>query len=235
MSKITWSTAESIAFDKYLQSEIGIPAVLLMENASGHLARFAIKLAKAHHFSRILCLVGPGNNGADALVTARHLAQSPLAPSISCFEASCTGRPSFGQLRQQAFNCVQSLRIPEVKPSTLSAEFVRQHFDLVLDGVFGVGLNRPVDDKYFALLNLVQASKVPVLAVDCPSGLDCDTGEARGYCLPATWTLTFVAPKHGFQTPSGANFCGEINTRQIGTHANLAADWIKDRRSTERA
>jgi hydroxyethylthiazole kinase-like uncharacterized protein yjeF len=229
MTKLLWSTRECVAFDQHLQLAFGIPASLLMENAASGVAAFCIKLATSYKFTRVLCLAGPGHNGADALIAARHLSQSALAPSIGLFELA---QPSHGgalSLRDKALQTSALIGIPHLN-GPFSAEFLSNHFDLILDGLFGLGLNRPISGYAFSLIQSIQASGLPVVAVDCPSGLNCDSGEAMGICLPATWTLTFVGPKIGFYTDAGSAYCGQVQSCGIGVSDALANDWLLSQR-----
>ena len=88
--------------------------------------------------------------------------------------------------------------------------------DMVIDAIFGTGLKGEVRGEYIELLEAVNAQSVPILSVDIPSGLDCDTGEVLGGCIKATSTVTFVAVKKGFTNPNAVHYTGEIFIASIG-------------------
>jgi len=102
---------------------------------------------------------------------------------------------------------------------------------LVVDGLFGVGLCRPLEGAAAAAVDGVTSSGLPVLAVDVPSGLDGTTGEVLGSALVAKWTLTFVGPKTGFFCGSGPDHVGQWRAAEIGFPAEEAASWVRARRA----
>ena len=90
-------------------------------------------------------------------------------------------------------------------------EIPRQvHWGLVVDGLFGIGLTRPLEGEYAALVDFANTQSCPVLALDAPSGLDTDTGRVLGKCVRATHTITFIGLKPGLLTLDGPDHCGEI-------------------------
>jgi NAD(P)H-hydrate epimerase len=89
--------------------------------------------------------------------------------------------------------------------------------DLIVDALFGTGLQGPLREDYGALVDAINALGSPILAVDIPSGLDCDTGEALGSAIRAACTVTFVAAKRGFAASAGIGaYTGEIYVASIG-------------------
>jgi NAD(P)H-hydrate epimerase len=96
--------------------------------------------------------------------------------------------------------------------------------DLVVDALFGNGLARPLGDPWKSAIERVNASRVPVLAVDLPSGLDADTGEVLGAAVRATETVTFIAPKLGFFRGAGPDHVGRLHVEEIG----VPRAWIED-------
>ncbi len=90
-----------------------------------------------------------------------------------------------------------------------------------MDAVFGTGLDRPPREPFAAVAEAVDEVGLPVLAVDVPSGLDCDTGEPLGACMAASRTVTFVAEKVGFANPSAAQYLGRVTVGDIGCPREL--------------
>ena len=88
--------------------------------------------------------------------------------------------------------------------------------DMIVDGIFGTGLSGQLNDKYKQLIESINAQNCPILAVDIPSGLDCDSGEPLGAAIIAMYTVTFVALKKGFASADAAQYTGEIYVASIG-------------------
>jgi NAD(P)H-hydrate epimerase len=227
MAKDDWTSAEVIDFDRFLQVELGIEAALLMENAGAALARFCQEILTAHECRQILAICGPGNNGGDAAVALRHLAGSvpshlwyPLgAPS----EAATLGFKSM----TAAVNAGVALKTGNTPPLPLDDDL------LVIDALFGVGLSRPIDARSPAgkAIKTCNDSNAPVIAVDIPSGLDCDSGQIQGVSCRADYTMSFVAAKQGFSRGDGPTFCGKLKFADIGVSAELATEWLLRQRS----
>jgi NAD(P)H-hydrate epimerase len=92
----------------------------------------------------------------------------------------------------------------------------RGDYGLVVDALFGTGLTRALADDAAGLVSALNASGSPILALDLPSGLDCDTGEPLGACVRAAATATFVAPKLGFSNPASVAYTGAVHVVPIG-------------------
>jgi NAD(P)H-hydrate epimerase len=113
----------------------------------------------------------------------------------------------------------------------MSGNVVTQLADLftqpvwVIDALFGTGLTRPLAAPYDEVVATINASGNPVLAVDLPSGLDCDTGEPLGPTVRATHTATFVAPKLGFRNPKSKEWTGEVHVIDIGAPRRLVDEY----------
>jgi NAD(P)H-hydrate epimerase len=95
----------------------------------------------------------------------------------------------------------------------------------VVDAFFGTGLSRPLGEPYAGLIAELAGYKCPVLAVDLPSGLDCDTGEPLGPTVRAAHTATFVAPKRGFLNPASRAWTGEVHVIDIGAPRRLIDEY----------
>lgn len=219
---------EAQAFDRHLQEECGIPASLLMENAGASLASHAAAAARATGGQRVLFLVGPGNNGGDALVAARH-----LHGGAGIFVAAVAplglpeGRDSPASAALRAARAIGVQLLPGPLESVLA-----NPWDLVVDGLFGVGLSRPLEGAALDAVDALARSPLPVLAVDVPSGLDCDTGLVLGAAPAARWTLTFVAPKAGFFRNQGPSCCGTVSVAGIGVSSGHLQSWLEKHRSS---
>jgi hydroxyethylthiazole kinase-like uncharacterized protein yjeF len=152
------------------------------------LAREALLLTKDN--DTILILAGKGHNGDDARCAREHLPERHVR--------------------------LLDVRHAETDTPKIEAA-LKARPALVIDGLFGVGLNRPLNDAWIKLIELINASKLPVLAVDVPSGLNADSGEAQGAAIEATVTLTVGAPKLGMVEHHATNYVGQlVVARDIG-------------------
>jgi ADP-dependent NAD(P)H-hydrate dehydratase / NAD(P)H-hydrate epimerase len=150
-----------------------------------HVARRARKLTRAG--DTILFLVGKGHNGDDARAAARQL-EGRHAEMLEMF-------------------------LPDTDLLSLEAA-LRKKPALIVDGLFGLGLNRPLSDAWQKIIAAINATKIPVLAIDVPSGLNADTGEHFGAAVEATVTLTIGAPKTGLLAPAAWPFVGRLEVAE---------------------
>lgn len=201
--------------DRRAIEEYGIPGIVLMENASRAAADAAMAMLVRPAGSRVLILCGGGNNGGDGLAIARHLHNHGVIVTIGL--TIDPGRYTGDALIN--WKIVQAMGLPR---HTATAELVRsERWELIVDAIFGTGLAQTPREPFPALAEAVNASGQPVLAIDVPSGLDCDTGKPLGACIRAKRTITFVAPKTGFANPAAAEYLGEVIVGDIGCPMEL--------------
>ena len=218
-----WTARETQLFDLYLQNSVLIHSGLLMENAGYFLSQTVLALI-SNRPSHILFLVGPGNNGGDGLVAARHLYQ---ISNITASVFAPLGLPTTRNTpARDAAEVVSNLHLPISSHSSADLACT----DLVVDCLFGVGLTRPVTGVAAEALEWASSIEAPILAVDCPSGLDSTTGQILGTALPAQHTLSYIGPKAGFYLEQGPATCGKIQLAPIGVSAELALRWLKAHR-----
>ena len=180
----------------------------LMERAGSAGAELAREVM-ADSRKPVLVFAGPGNNGGDAFVVARHLKQSwhrvRLVFTGERAKLSADAAAAFGAWEAAG-------------GETLAAP-PRDAFrtpGLIVDGLFGVGLERDISGGYTQVVAAMNASGVPVLALDIPSGLHADSGRVLGSAVRARHTITFIALKPGLLTLDGPDHCGELHTRDLG-------------------
>ena len=168
-----------------------------MHRAGSSAARFLHERLAPN--SRILALIGPGNNGGDALVCATELAK--LGHKLTAvMPLAAPNAPA---------DAKQALMHWLVAGGSVVPDLPTEAPDTVIDGLFGIGLSRSLEDPWAGVIKTVNDWHVPVLALDIPSGLDADTGLALGQPVCATWTLSFIAPNLATATKEGSKFCGE--------------------------
>lgn len=211
--------------DRRAIEEFGLPGIALMENA-GRGAAEQIHAAVATGSAVILC--GKGNNGGDGYVIARHL--ELLGWQVAVFSAV----PLEDLSGDAAINADVAKRSGIAITCLADAEQAqwREAFgkaSVVVDALLGTGASgapRGAVATAIEAINEVRhaSSACTVCAIDLPSGLDCDTGVAAGACVRADLTITFVAPKLGFQEPTAAPFLGRAEVVSIGAPACLLRD-----------
>ncbi len=184
-----------------LSMEAGISGEALMENA-GNAVFQEIKKHWAPCNVTVFC--GPGNNGGDGFVTARLLSENGWKVRVGLY-----GTP--GQLKGDArHHCeLWNGKIDPLSPTLL------ENTDLIVDALFGAGLSRPLEKPVIAVLEAAEEKGVPIVAVDVPSGVMGDTGEALG-AVAAKLTVTFFRKKPGHLLLPARALCGEIVVADIG-------------------
>ena len=179
---------------------------VLMPLAGAAAADFV--LARFPSKTSILALAGPGNNGGDALEAAARL----LAHGFEVQVVLPSGPERLPADAARAWAGWQAAG----GRSHAALPHGRQP-DLVLDGLFGIGLNRPLGQAWQSLADAVNAWNVPVLALDVPSGIDADTGAALGRPIRARWTLSFIAASRGLcRAGPGRDAAGECHVDTLG-------------------
>ncbi len=211
------ATPEQIAkIEKLTEKDFNISPEILMENAGSLSAReiqtsFLPELQRG----RVAVLCGPGNNGGDGLVTARHLVGLGFLATEVFLVAGETS-----QLHKLQVKRLEGLNI---KITTLkSAEEIRG-FDLYVDALFGVGLTRELKGIYFDIISRVNSLSKPAVSLDIPSGLEGLTGKILGICFRSQLTLSYGLAKPGLYTENGAEFAGKIRVVPIGLPQKLVA------------
>ena len=216
VAKKSLTRDEVRAVDRYAIDRLGVPGVVLMENAG----RNAAQLAETHFLpnsrSSIAVVAGAGNNGGDGYVIARHLSRAGY--SVTTFLLTAEDRIT-GDARIN-LDILNNLRLPVrfVEDVSQLADVLRP-FGLVVDAIGGTGVQGPLRSEQAVAVEQINAAGKNVLAVDIPTGLDCDTGEPTGPCIRATRTVTFIARKRGFDNPASTAYTGPVDVADIGVDA----------------
>jgi hydroxyethylthiazole kinase-like uncharacterized protein yjeF len=209
--------AASRSIDRVALEKYGLPGIVLMENAASGLLRAArhalTSRGVAISGSRVLVVCGGGNNGGDGYALARRLHNDGAAVTLAPLAAPKPGTDA-------AVNHA-ACRAMNLIVATLDDALGVDSFDLVVDAIFGTGLDRPPDAATAEVIDRLNAARPDILAVDLPSGLDCDTGAPLGACIRATWTVTFAAMKKGFANPSSRAFTCDVIVADIGVPREL--------------
>lgn len=205
--------------DAWAIETIGMPGVVLMENAGRSCAELALQMLATSADPNVCIFCGAGNNGGDGYVIARHLLNAGVRTSI----VLC-GDPA--KVRGDArinLDVLEQLghRVERLDPGEQGAagriHTLGRDASLIVDALFGTGLRGELKPEYRNVIEAMNALGRPILAVDIPSGLDCDTGEPLGTAIRAVCTVTFVAVKKGFlASPNAGRYVGELYVASIG-------------------
>ncbi|OFZ88326.1 MAG: bifunctional ADP-dependent (S)-NAD(P)H-hydrate dehydratase/NAD(P)H-hydrate epimerase [Betaproteobacteria bacterium RBG_16_64_18] len=192
------------------QAALRLPeAPRLMERA-GLAAAQRARATMDDTMRRVLVVAGPGNNGGDAFEVAVHLKQWFYRLTVVC-PGDPTGLPG---------DAAAALAKWTAAGGTIEASIpAGGRWDLVIDGLFGIGLQRPLDGSYAALVETINALHLPVLALDIASGINADTGAVMGCAVQATRTISFIGLKPGLLTLDGPDHCGELQVDSLGLDA----------------
>lgn len=209
------TAAQMVAIEQ-ASKKAGVSTDVLMENAGLAVAKAAQDLVGAAGV-RVLVLVGPGNNGADGLVTARHLRR--WGAEVTCFVVA--GRPGTDPMMEQALEYGVGVVDDDAQLARLLARSA-----LVIDAVLGTGRARPLEGPVKeTMLSLSKARSAPnppkVAALDLPTGLNADTGEVDPSSVPCDLTLALGYPKVGLLNFPGAEHAGELRVLDIGVPPGL--------------
>jgi NAD(P)H-hydrate epimerase len=213
--KIMYLSREQVReIDRRAAEEYGMPGVVLMENAGRGAAEWLLTLGSLG--SAVICC-GKGNNGGDGFVIARYLDLHHVPVQVILFAEpeNLTG--------DAATNCTivrkSGITFEAVAPAFCDNSWLTKRLSAsnwIVDALFGTGLAGALRAPWDGIIECINASRHNVLAVDIPSGLDCDTGKTLGCAVRATHTATFVARKKGFANPLSRAWTGVVETVPIG-------------------
>ena len=192
---------------------LGIPGVVLMENAGQKTVEGLIRYCGNPEGQKISIFVGPGNNGGDGLVMARHLHQHGCLVRVFLLVEP-------GKIKGDAAVNLAIVRQLPIPLNIVSTEAQVEKIDLAndfaaVDALFGTGLKREVRGHFAAAVKCLNRADCPVLCVDIPSGLDSDSGQVLGCCVRADLTMTYGLAKVGQFVHPGAELCGRLEVVDI--------------------
>lgn len=203
--------------DRISIEEYGIPGLILMENAGRAVSK--VVLEEFPLSRRIAIFAGGGNNGGDGFVVSRHLISEGL--DVTTY---LTSDPK--KYRGDALTNLEALRkiggkLIDIRKNGLS---YYQGADLIIDALFGTGLDREIEGFYRDVIDFINSQSVPRIAVDIPSGLNADTGFPLGISVKADITVTFAVPKIGIAIYPGIEYAGKVYVADITTPKLLEKD-----------
>lgn len=204
--------------DRRAIEEIGLPGIVLMENAGRGTAELLIQLGID---GPVVICVGKGNNGGDGSVIARHLLNRgyDVRLLLFCNPQDLRGDAAVNYRVLVASGVNGTIMADDLTLDSIQAEL--QDADWIVDGLLGTGTSGQLREPYPTVIEAINASAARVLSIDLPSGMDCDTGLPLGCCVRADHTATFVAPKQGFANVASKEFTGEVHVIDIGVPGTI--------------
>ncbi len=199
--------------------EFKVPGLLLMERASLEVFSTCIELIRKHNLEEVVVFVGPGNNGGDGLAVARHLEAEGMDVKVVLMAHPESLR---GDALENYYmlTCRKVMMINKIE-DIITALKVDMDKRLIIDALFGTGIQRPMEGEYIKAIRWINAQKSRILAIDIPSGVHGDTGKVMGEAVRATNTVAFQLPKVGNVCYPGAAYNGELKVVSIGIPREL--------------
>lgn len=210
------TAAEMAALDRRCISELAMPGLLLMENAGAGIARIAREMLGPAPDGPVLIVCGPGNNGGDGYVVARHLANAGCRVDLWILAAEAQIR---GDARtnltiwQRMGGQTRFIDGPPAPPAA------KPH--LIIDALLGTGARTDFPPPWEALIEMLNSMEAPILAVDLPTGVDAETGAVRGAAIQASATATMARLKPGLLFSPGRECAGRVYIVDIGMPPEL--------------
>jgi len=209
--------------DRKAIEEYKIPGIILMENAGRNVAEEVLKMLDDPHQAKVAILCGKGNNGGDGFVVARHLHNHSihvdvfLIARVSDILKDGDAGTNLQILLTTKIPVNEILDIPGV--NNILKEL--RNYNILADALFGTGLSGDVREPFKTLIHGVNNLNKPIISVDIPSGLDCNTGKILGAAIKATKTVTFAIAKKGFFLNDGPSYTGKVIVSDISIPREL--------------
>ncbi|HNY13385.1 MAG TPA: NAD(P)H-hydrate epimerase, partial [Candidatus Wallbacteria bacterium] len=192
--------------DQAAMRNYSIPEIVLMENAGLQTTLAIIETFPEINKKNVLIVSGPGNNGGDGFVIARHL--SNLGSSVNV--AITQNASKYKGVSAENLEILKKMNIPVLEITTEGSIYelmnIANFSDVIVDAIFGTGLSKHVEGIYLALINGLNSVPAPKISVDIPSGIDGSTGLVMGAAIKALCTVTFAAPKIGHVLDPGSHY-----------------------------
>lgn len=206
-------------FDAWAINQVGIPGVVLMENAAKNCTDVIIEHFPDEIKDGVCIFCGSGNNGGDGFVVARHLFNEGLPVKV----VLCVDPEKLTGDAKTNYNICEKMGLSMTHLDMASAKMFRDVEDVVIgsgllvDAILGTGMQGQLKEPFALLISSINSHNLPIVAVDIPSGLDCDAGEPLPVSIEATATVTFVALKKGFiANPDVRMATGRVFVADIG-------------------
>ena len=215
MMTVTASQMKHI--DELTAEKYGIRSIILMENAGSRVAQTAANILKKHS-GQIAVFCGSGNNGGDGLVAARHLFNIGYPVTVILAKSPM----AFKNDAMENYKIAHKIGIRIIKYSN---NICLSKYNLIIDALLGTGAKGEINGLYQGIIEKINLSNKPVIAVDIPSGLDADTGKPLGIAIKAKVTVTLGIVKKGLTTKLSKQFTGDLEVADISLPKKLTAKY----------
>ena len=209
--------------DRKAIEEYKIPGIVLMENAGRNVAEEILKMLDDPQQAKVAILCGKGNNGGDGFVVARHLHNHGI--SVDVFLVARVSDILKDGDTGTNLQILLNMKIPvkEILDIQGVNNILKELNDcnILVDALFGTGLSGNVREPFKTLIHGVNTLNKPIISVDIPSGLDCNTGKILGAAIKATKTVTFAIAKKGFYLNDGPSYTGKVIVSDISIPREL--------------
>jgi len=203
--------------DRYTIDHLGLDGKILMSSA----ARETLRVIRQVYpeVRKPVIFAGTGNNGGDGVALAYYAQQDGMSPVLVLCHPQFADPPQlsedsayFYRIAERAYVNIRLLDNPALAPELVMGP----QCDLVVDALFGTGLSRELGEYHRQLIDRLNYVEQPLLAVDCPSGLNCTNGQVMGTALEADLTVTMGFPKLGFFHPDAGRYLGDLHVVRLG-------------------
>jgi len=219
------ATAEQMQeLDRKAIETYHIPGIVLMENAGRKASEIILETFPELQKKKVAIIAGKGNNGGDGFVIARYFLNKGIMVRVYLLTDPKTLRGDaatnfmiFSRMKGDIVSLPSSKDFQKIKKDL-------EKFDILIDGIFGTGLDAEVRGYYREVIDYLNSLNKPIVAIDIPSGLCANTGKPLGTAIRATLTITFGLPKVGELISPGVDYVGELRVVDIGIPKNLVDD-----------
>lgn len=208
------SAGQAKAIDIRASKQLGMSALVMMENAGIRIAEFALGVLKKKKNKSTAVICGKGNNAGDGLVISRQLICAGirvdtflLAPGNSLSPAARKNLHSLKKITRRVYQVRNQRDLSRIDFSS---------YGLLVDAIFGIGLRGQVNGIFKSVIRQINLSGKTIISVDIPSGLDANQGLVLGTAVKADYTFTLIAPKKGLFINQGGKFSGKVIVNHIG-------------------
>ena len=221
LKELVLSREEVRRCDRVAMERFEINGLVLMENAGIGAVRLILSLLKDMESPQVSIVAGTGNNGGDGFVVARHLSNEGISVKVLI----CGSRDRIKGDAVSNLRIIEHMGLPIAyigdQPSEIIEQIIGEHThssNIIVDGMLGTGTSGTPRGAIRSAIEAINKLNKTVVALDIPSGLDCDTGKPLERAVRAQYTVTFAARKKGFENPAVAEYTGRVFVVGIGIH-----------------
>lgn len=197
--------------DKYAIEQLKIPSIVLMENAANE-----VYLRIKNDYNKFLIICGTGNNGGDALAIGKKLLINNQEVKFIIINPKKNYSKDFNTNYEILKNLNADINYINSFDGINELRNILKEYEVIIDGIFGVGLNKELNKFYCKLIDEINLSNKKIISIDVPSGLDCDKGIPLGNSIKANSTYTFEVIKKGFLNYKSIEYLGKVEVMSIG-------------------